>query len=98
MPGRVLLKKGVWKIIKSSKMTSRQAQKISDALIALESKPLSQLIESGKVKKLKIPNYDNIYAFRIGISERIIFSPSNGENIVHDIVDIKGNKLVKFTE
>ena len=46
----------------------------------------------GKVRKLRIQDISNIYAFRVGMSERILFTPIDDKIMIHDIVDVRNNK------
>lgn len=91
---RILLRKGSSRKLKSTVQSPKQAQRISKAIKQLGSYDLEALQRAGKVKKLKLSNHDNVYVFRVGLNERIIFSPVNGQNVIHDIVDVKSGHSV----
>ncbi len=92
MINKVKIKKGASRLIKSSTISSRQAQKISKAIIELQNTDLHVLQKMGKVRKLRVQDPSNIYAFRAGMSERIIFTPVENKIMIHDIVDVRDKK------
>ena len=92
---KAIIKKGASKGLKSSNISSRQAQKLSKAILELQSTELQQLQKMGKVRKINVPNAENVYAFRAGLSERILFSSVDGKVMIHDIVDVKNDNSVK---
>lgn len=92
MANKVKVKKGTSRSIRSSTISSRQAQKISKAIVELQNTDLHILQKMGKVRKLRIQDISNIYAFRVGMSERILFTPIDDKIMIHDIVDVRNNK------
>ena len=92
---KAVIKKGASRGLKSSNISPRKAQKLSNAIVELQSTELQQLQKMGKVRKINAPNAENVYAFRAGLSERILFSSVDGKVMIHDIVDVKNNKSVK---
>lgn len=73
--------------IKKSKMSPFRARRLKRAIINISSSNIENLCKSGRVKKLKIQGYEDLYAYRVSSSERIVFSLINGQKIIHDIVD-----------
>lgn len=94
MINKMRIKKGSSRLIKSSNISSKQAQKISKAIMELQNTQLQLLQKTGKIKKLKLPNLSNVYSFRAGMSERIIFSQVDDKLVIHDIVDVRNNKSI----
>lgn len=92
MVKKVKIKKGASHLIKSSTISSKQAEKIFKAIVELQNTDLSVLQKTGKVRKLKIQDLSNIYTFRAGISERILFTPIDNKIMIHDIIDVRRNK------
>ena len=33
-----------------------------------------------------------MYIYRMGLNERVIFSPTSGKNVIHDIVDVRSKQ------
>ena len=94
MASKTLLKKGSAKGIRSSITSSAQAKRLARAILELQNYSITELQKRGKVRKLNVAG-GNVYTYRVGVSERIIFSPMEGKNIVHDIVDIRNDKSMR---
>ncbi len=94
MATRIVMRKGSSRRLKSTVQSSKQAQRLSKAIKQLGAYDLETLQRAGKVKKLNLSNHDNVYVFRVGLNERIVFSPVNGQNVIHDIVDVKSGQSV----
>lgn len=92
---KTLLRRGASRNISHSVSSRRQAHRLSRALSDLRESDLNTLQQAGKVCKIDIPNSDNIYLYRAGLNERIIFSPQNGEHIIYDIVDVSPAATIK---
>lgn len=95
MSTKTIIKKGASKQIKSANISPRQAQKISKALRELQSIELPKLTKMGKVKKMNVPYSENLYMYRAGMNERVLFTTAPGTVIIHDIVDVKNEKSIK---
>ena len=94
MMAKIIFGKGAAKTVKSTVSSSLQARRLARALVDLQSNSLEDLQRAGKVKKLRVVGNNNVYVFRIGPSERIIFSPIHGENIIHDVIDMRKNRSI----
>ena len=94
MAGQTLFRKGAAKCMKSSITSPKQAKRLAKAILELQNCSLNELQRKGKVRKLNVANSD-IYVFRVGLSERIVFSQLEDKNIVHDIVDVKKGHSIK---
>lgn len=92
MLNKVKFRKGSSRSMRSSAISSKQAQKIARAISELQNTDIRVLQKTGKVVKLRIPNASEIYAFRVGMSERILFTPVENQIMVHDIVDVRNGK------
>ena len=102
MLNKVKFRKGASRSMRSSTISSKQAQKISRAIAELQNTDIRVLQKTGRVVKLRTPNISEIYAFRVGTSERILFTPVENQIVVHDIIDIRNGKsmvsLIPYTE
>ena len=95
MRNSVKIKKGASRAMKTSEISSRKAEKISKAILELQSTSLADLQKMGKVRKLKIQNLSNVFTFRVGLSERILFTPVDDKIMIHDIIDVRNSKSIK---
>lgn len=82
-----LFKKNVATKIKKSKVSPYKARKLQQAIIDIDEKPVEVLCKTGRAFKLNVGAQKDLYAYRVGMSGRIIFSSADGKKIVHDIVD-----------
>ena len=93
---KTLFAKGTARNVKQNGMTVLQKQRLSRAVTDLQNKSISVLSRMGKVRKLKVQGHDNVYVYRMGLYERVIFSPVDGKNIIHDVINVKTNdSLIK---
>ena len=75
--------------IKSSKMSPIKARKFSRAIATIEATPVEIMCKTGKAKKIDVAGQSgNIYIYRAGNRERVIFSVENEKKIVQDLVDV----------
>ncbi len=95
MASQTLLKRGSAVQVKASITSSRQAKRLQTALKCLQNYDLRTLEKCGRVKKLNVTCPENIYTFRVGPKERIVFSQIHGKNIIHDIVKVQGSGNTK---
>lgn len=95
MARKTVFQKGSAGRIKRSGLSAAQAARLSKAIVQLEECDLKTLQAGGKVHKLNVPNRDDVYVFRAGMNERILFSPVDGQNVIHDIVDVRSQKKVR---
>lgn len=86
---KTLFRKGTSKKIGSSKMSASQRRHLAKAVVVLQSNSIKDLIEQGQVKKLRVNGRDDVYSYRMGMNERVVFSPVDGKNIIHDVVDLR---------
>lgn len=56
--------------------------------------PIDTLCKSGKVRKLNLQSEDNVYIYRSGVRERVIFSIKDKAKIVRDV--ITADELIKM--
>lgn len=82
-----LFKKNVTTKIKTSEVSPYKARRLKQAIIDIDSIPIETLCKSGRVLKLNISGQDNLYAYRVGSSTRIVFTTVDGKKIVQDIID-----------
>lgn len=83
----VFFKKGISKSAKKSNISPIQAQRVSKALNAIQSVPSKQLLTLPQVHKIKAPNRNDMYVYRVDMRQRIVFSVENEQIIIHTIVD-----------
>ena len=96
MATKTLFERGTAKRVKANGLTLSQQQRLARAVTDLQTKSLSALSRVGKVRKLKVQNHDNVYVYRMGMYERVIFSPVEGKNFIHDVIDVRtNNSLIK---
>ena len=95
MPTKVQIKKGASQKIRESNLSPSQARRIKKAIAELDSVELEKLQKNWRVRKLKIPNLQNVYSFRAGISARILFTPIDDHILIHDIVTVGKKQKIK---
>lgn len=95
MSGQAMLKKGSSHRMEVTVTSPGQARRISSAMKTLQSTPFTELERVEIVKKLKVSNRDDIYAYRVGPMERIVFSPVGSDYIIHDIVSFDSKHSAK---
>ena len=75
--------------IKSSKMSPVKARKFSRAIATIDATPIEVMCKTGKAKRIHVAGQSgNVYMYRAGNKERIIFSVENEKKIVQDFVDV----------
>ena len=84
--------KSLTKKIKQSKVSPYKARHLKRAIVEIDTIPVDDLCKTGRAKKLKVAGQDNLYAYRLSSSDRILFSLIDGKKIVHDIVDTDSMK------
>lgn len=87
-----LFKKSLTKKIKKSKVSPYKARRLKRAIIEIDTIPVDDLCKTGRATKLKVAGQDNLYAYRLSSSGRILFSLIDGKKIVYDIVDTDSMK------
>ena len=83
----VFFKKGISKNAKKSNISPIQAQRVTKALNTIQSVPSKQLLTFPQVHKIKVPNRNDMYVYRVDMRRRIVFSVENDQIIIHTIVD-----------
>lgn len=86
MPDNVIIKKGSTKRMRAWVTSPWQAGRLSRAIKSLQNFSIEELTHRGVVRKLNVSGRDDVYIYRVGRRERIIFSPVSGKNLIHDIV------------
>lgn len=92
---KTVLRKGAARSMQSTVTSASQAKRLSKAIKALQETPLNDLKRRGLVKKVHVTGRDDIYAYRVGLKERIVFSQVGGRNVIHDIVDFSNKRSTK---
>lgn len=85
----VLFKKGLARQAKRSNITSFQARRIKSALHIIQNTPVDQLTQLERVKRINVPNRDDIYVYRVDMRNRIVLSIDKNQDtaIVQSIVN-----------
>lgn len=98
MCAKVLMKRGSSRNARSRVSSKAQAWRLKKALKDLENYSIDELIRARKVYKIQTHTEieENLYAYRLGLNERIIFTPRGNENIVHDIVVLDRRKMISL--
>ena len=89
-----VFKKGSAKQIKAVVTSPRKAQRLSKAIVKLETVNMKKLLQTGKVKQIKATGGNSYYVYRISPTERLVFSNVNGKNYIHDVVSAKSAEKV----
>ena len=92
MANKTYVRKGTAKKIMTSKLSYTQKHRLARAVSDLQTRDLATLIRSGKVKKVNNREDPNVYVYRMGLNERVVFSPTSGKNVIHDIVDVRSKQ------
>lgn len=87
-----LFSKRLLKEAKTSGISPLQARKVQRALNIIRSTPVQELLKSSNLKKIQVPDRDDIYLYRVDMQQRIILSINKDEKIIHSIVDASGIK------
>lgn len=95
MDANVWLKKGASRHLEKTVTSPRQARRLSSAIKAMQTTPIEKLERAGVVKKLNVSGRDDVYVYHVDLKNRIIFSPFNGDYVVHDIVTVDGRNSIK---
>lgn len=75
--------------IKSSKMSPSKARKFRRAIATIDATSIENMCKTGKAKKIQVAGQPgNVYMFRAGNKERIIFSVENEKKFIQDLVDV----------
>ena len=82
-----LFKKSVTKKIKSAEVSPHKARQLKRAIIEIDTVPVDELCRTGRAVKLRVAGQDNLYAYRLSSSSRILFSLIDEKKIVQAIVD-----------
>ena len=88
-----LFKKSVTTKLQRAKVSPHKARRMKLAIKEIESLPIDTLCKSGKVTRINIKGQNNLYAYRVNSSDRIVFSTDNDHRIVQDIVDTNAMKI-----
>lgn len=89
---KVVFKRGLKTKMSTFAPTSYKTVQVRRAIKNLEEHNIDVLCKMGKVKKLNLKNSDNVYAYRIGAKQRILFSPIDGTNVVLDVISPRTDK------
>lgn len=84
---KTLFNKNVAQKIKKTKVSRYKARKLQQAIIQLDQTPVDVLCKTGRAFKINTGSQTDLYAYRVGVADRIIFTASDGQKIVHDIID-----------
>lgn len=95
MADNVVIKKGSTKRMRASGTSPWRAKRLSKAIKSLQNFSIEELMQKGVVKKLNVSGRNDVYIYRVGLRERIIFSPVSGKNLIHDIVACDNTGKVK---
>ena len=99
MATKIYVRKGTANTIMNSKLYYLQRHRLARAVLNLQTKDLATLIRAGKVKKVTNHVDPNVYVYRMGLNERVIFSHTRGNNVIHDIIDAKSKQsLIPITD
>lgn len=89
---KTFLSKNAAKKMTTAHTTSMQAKKLEKALKDIQNTPITVLCQKGRAKKIRVSGRNDIYAYRVGISERVIFSSNGNSNLIHDVVHVNDLK------
>ena len=92
---KTVFKKGTAKQMKRNVTSPRLAHKLSRAIEQLEQDDLDRLVRIGKVKRIRKEGDYEICVYRVTPSKRIVFSPVNGKNYIHDVVSTTNPRQVR---
>jgi hypothetical protein len=84
---KTMVKKSIANKITTERVSSVRARQLKHAIRRLDRWPIDRLCRAGIVVKLKVTGQDNLYAYRLSGSSRMIFSLTEGKKMVLDIVD-----------
>lgn len=90
---KMVFNKGILSGIKKSRFSPLQARRLKKAIVDINSSSIESLCKSGRVKKLQNHGQKNLYSYRVSSSERILFSATGEQTIVHDIVNTNNIKM-----
>ncbi|MBR4078499.1 MAG: hypothetical protein IKK17_07815 [Oscillospiraceae bacterium] len=82
-----IIKKNISKSLSEDGISVYQARRIKRAILQIDRIPIDILCKIGKVVKINAKGYNNLYAYRLSNTSRIVFSVENGTNIVQEIID-----------
>lgn len=94
MAEKTMVPKTLVKEIKKTKISPLTTRRIRLAIEDINTTPIDTLCKSGKVRKLNLQSEDNVYIYRAGVRERVIFSIKDKAKIVRDV--ITADELIKM--
>lgn len=94
MAEKTMIPKTLVKEIKKTKTSPFTTRRIRLAINDINSSTIDALHKSGKVMKMNLPTVDNVYIYRAGVRERIVFSMKGKDKIIHDV--ITASELMKM--
>lgn len=94
MAEKTMVPKTLVKEIKKTKISPLTTRRIRLAIEDINTTPIDALCKSGKVRKLNLQSEDNVYIYRAGVRERVVFSIKDKAKIVRDV--ITADELIKM--
>lgn len=86
MAEKTMIPKALVKELKKTKHSPFTTRRIRLAIEDIHGTSIDVLKRSSKVSKMKIPSEDDVYIYRAGVRERIIFSINGNDKIIRDVI------------
>lgn len=87
MATKTFVQKSLLSDVKKTHTSRQKANRISRAIVMIDTVPVETLCRTGKAKKVLLQGKDNLYMYRAGNRERILFSIEGSRNVIHDVID-----------
>lgn len=94
MAEKTMIPKSLVKEMKKTKNSPLTTRRIRLAIEDINTSTIDALCKSGRVRKIHVPTEDNVYIYRAGVRERIVFSVKDEVKIVQDV--IMADELMKM--
>ena len=86
MAEKTMIPKALVKELKKTKHSRFTTRRIRIAIEDIHASTIDALRKSSRVTKMKLPAEDNIYIYRAGIRDRVIFSIKGADKIIRDVI------------
>ena len=86
MAEKTMIPKTLVKELKKTKHSPFTTRRIRIAIEDIHASTIDALRKSSRVTKMKLPAEDDIYIYRAGIRDRVIFSIKGADKIIRDVI------------
>lgn len=86
MTEKTMIPKALVKEINRAQTPPRTTRRIRLAIDDINTSAIDSLCKSGKVRKINVPTKENVYIYRAGVCDRVVFSVKDKMKIIQDVI------------